>query len=399
MKRALPSNKLPLFLALLIVPLAVAGQNIGMGVYALILFAQIYARRAGKPWRALWAELKVPVSASVGYIVWGLFSCAMNPANPFAESSDFVWGYLSWALLPPVFFMAQDALSDEAAGKLEKALALVAAVMGAVAIAQLALGFKLEGSHFVPSIKRAQGFYSHPLTFAYVMLLFVPLGWIGVLKRPGNWAAWVIFAGGVAGVFASSSRTVQAMCVLAMVVETLAVARGRGRAIALGVIVVLGLAVGLTDNPMRERFLRTATETNYGGKSDYPDDRLAFWHVHWVMFSERPLIGHGENITTAYRTPYYEKLGLGGLERKFEAHNLYLQILVNTGIVGLALYLTWFGWALRRAWTVSRAVFTALVVYALASLTQNSFQDSEVRYALTLVVSGLFLAPARPPRA
>ncbi len=396
--------RLPLYLCLLIVPLAVAGQNIGAGVFGLILFARIYQRRRSLPLQQLWRDLRVPLLASAAYIGWGLVASALNPAVPFVESGSFAFGYLTWALLPPVFYLAQEPLDAKSARALQICLAVVAAVMGAVAVSQTLYGYKLAGSTFVPSIKRAQGFYSHPLTFAYVMLFFVPVGWIGVLRKPTDGASWVILAGGVVGVFASQSRTVQACCAAAVVVEALLFARGRARFVALAVIVALAAAVGLTDNAMKERFTRTVTG-NYDVRSGYKDDRLAFWDVHWTMFKERPLVGHGENITTAYRKPYYEKLGLGDFTRKYEAHDVYLQILVNTGIFGLILYLVWLGWAFRRAWDISREAvggrmaLTTLAVFAAASLTQNSFQDSEVRYALTLLVSALSLWPTPARRS
>lgn len=391
-------ERLPLYLALLILPLAVAGQNIGSGVFVLMLLAQIFWRRRELPICALWRGMKVPLVTSGLYVVWGLIASALNPAVPFADSGAFAFGYLYWMLLPPFFFLAQKPLEEQTARRLFICLAVVAAVMGAVAAAQTLCGFKLSGTHFVASSNRAQGFYSHPLTFAYVMLFFVPAGWLGILRRPTDSASWVVLIGGLAGVYASQSRTVQALCALAIVVEALVFAKGRARKFALVVIVALGATVALIDNPMKERFVRTVTES-YDVQSSYKDDRLAFWDVHWEMFKERPLLGHGENISTAYRRPYYEKMGLGDLARKFEAHNSYLQVLVNTGVIGLCLYLLWYGWLLRRAWQIAeselggRMAFTTLVVFGFASMTQNAFQDSEVRYALTLLVCALFLWP------
>lgn len=384
--------RLPLIIALLILPLAVAGQNIGIGVVGLMLFVQIFLRRKGLPLRELKSEIGGLFVVSVAYVAWGLLSSVLNPAAPFAQSGKFAYGYLLWILLPPVAFLAQERLDDRGLRQLQVALAVVSAVMGGVAVTQAAYGWKLAGAHVVATIGRAQGFYSHPLTFAYVVMLFVPVGWLGVLKRPRDGISWTILLGGLAGVYASQSRTVQAVVAAAMVLGALFAAKGRARVVAAGVIAALGIGVAVTDNPMKERFLRTVSG-GYDVKSErYADDRLAFWDVHREMFLERPLIGHGENISTAYRVPYYERLGLGALERKYEAHNTYLQIAVNGGLVGLAIFLMWFGLVFRRA-RGTPVAWHALLIFAVASLTQNSFQDSEVRFALTLLVTGLFLQP------
>ncbi len=391
-------ERLPLALALLILPLAVAGHNIGAGVYSLILLVQIFLRRSARPWRELWAEFKVPMGLSVAYVLWGMIASALNPAAPAFLGGSFAAGYVYWIVLPPLMFMAQARLDAKGARVLELVLAIVVAVMGSVAVAQAIFGFKLSGAHFVPSIKRAQGFYSHPLTFAYVCLFFVPVGWLRALRSPKDPVGWLITCGALAAVYASQSRIVQAATVIWMLAQALISARGRSRVIALVVMGLLATAALSTENRMRHRFLQTL-KGPYDAKSAYADDRLAFWDVHRTMFLERPILGHGENLNTAYRTKYYEALGLGDFERKYEAHNTYLQMAVNGGLVGLGLFLAWFAWHFRRAWRLSRESYGAkvalncMILLAFASLTQNSVQDSEVRYALTLLIAALWLTP------
>jgi O-antigen ligase len=163
--------------------------------------------------------------------------------------------------------------------------------------------------------------------------------------------------------------------------------------------VFLGLILA-TPNPVGERFRKTF-DGNFDVQSGYADDRLAFWDVHWTMLKERPILGHGMNTDTAYRTKYYEELGLGAMLKKYEAHNMYLQMAVNGGLVGLAAFLAWLGWNLRDAWRrrqshwAFKAAAFAWVALLVASVLQNSFQDSEVRYALTLLVAAQWLGKER----
>jgi len=141
--------RLPLILALLILPSAVAGHNIGTGVYGLILFAQMYLKRRRLPVQELWADMKVPLIASAAFIFWGLISSALNPAMPLRTSGSFAFGYLIWALLPVVVFLAQEPLDAKGLRAIKIAAAVVAAVMGTIAVSQASIGWKLQGSNFI----------------------------------------------------------------------------------------------------------------------------------------------------------------------------------------------------------------------------------------------------------
>lgn len=391
--------RIPLLLLLLLLPLAVAGHNIGTGVVALALFAQIYMRRRELPLAALARDFAAPLGLSLGFVALLALATVLNPGNLDKSWGSLIFGHAIWALLPPVVFLAQPPLSQADWRGLGRCLAFVTAVMGAVAVAQSVWGFRIQGAEFVAGPLRAQGFYSHPLTFAYVGLLLFPVGCVQVARRPKSVAAWGQFLGALAIVYASQSRTVQAVCFAVLALNVLYFAKGRIRLMLMGVAAVAILVVGVTDNPMRARFLSTLSG-GHDVRSGYADDRLAFWHAHWEMVKERPVLGHGDHLNTAYRARFYERIGLGGFERMYEAHNMYLQVLVNAGGVGLFVFLGWIGWYWRRSGQLARYGVggkIALETWAavlLAALTQNAFQDSEVRYAMTLLCTAIWMATA-----
>jgi O-antigen ligase len=162
----------------------------------------------------------------------------------------------------------------------------------------------------------------------------------------------------------------------------------------LAVVLLGGVLVAVTDNPIRQRFQEVVDRTDV--QTDYADDRLAFWQVNLLMWKERPLLGHGEGLGTEYRRPFYVQAGLGHLEKLYEAHNMYLQIAVNGGLVCLGIFLAWFAWYLGKSWRDRRSLggamaLQALAVFALGALTQNAFQDSEVRYTLSLLCTAVWL--------
>jgi O-antigen ligase len=69
--------------------------------------------------------------------------------------------------------------------------------------------------------------------------------------------------------------------------------------------------------------------------------RFDLWQTGWNMFIDRPLFGQGlgtyMNNYEKYQTPRPRPVGQGGL---WYAHNSYLQILAENGIIGLVSFLT-----------------------------------------------------------
>ena len=80
-------------------------------------------------------------------------------------------------------------------------------------------------------------------------------------------------------------------------------------------------------------------------------ERMAHWQAAWGMFNDRPWLGVGignyEPVYPAYSLPgWTEPLG--------HAHNYYLNIAAEAGLIGLAAYLVLWGAAFWQAWKVVR---------------------------------------------
>lgn len=63
-------------------------------------------------------------------------------------------------------------------------------------------------------------------------------------------------------------------------------------------------------------------------------DRTVMWSTGWAMFRDQPWLGHGINTFMANYQTY-----AGGSQWPAYAHNCYLQIAAETGIIGLASFL------------------------------------------------------------
>lgn len=394
----------PILLLLAAVPLGVAGQNAAAAVAGISCIIQLLRRPSALtevPGNGLWRRWRGwcanPIGLStliaVGIVLWIAIAGIYNPSHSRNSAVTFPSGYLLWIFLPPLVAAVYSPLSLKARSQLELALASIAMLMGLVAVSQYLWGWKLDDGHFVSAPTRAQGFYSHPLTFAYVSLLFLPYATASWVRNPLSGRAWALFGGSVLAVLASQSRTVQLIALVVIALNILM--RARHRYVLASLAFAGVLVIAMTDNPIQKKIAATLSG-GYDVRSGYPDDRLAFWHAHWEMFKERPIVGHGDDLNAAYRAPYYARIGLANFERQYEAHNMFLQVLINGGLVALAMFLAWWGVWLKAAWRWAPLAFETLLVLIFAGMTQNAFQDAEVRYVLTLVVAALALAIPLP---
>jgi len=141
-------------------------------------------------------------------------------------------------------------------------------------------------------------------------------------------------------------------------------------------------------------------------------DRSVMWNTGWAMFRDRPFLGHGINTFMANYSTY-----VGGNHWPAYAHNCYLQIAAETGVAGLAVFLSFLfflGSICRRALRREEAslppqlrelrpILTGLAAGGLAFLVQSAFDTNlyAVRQAvlfwtlagMVLGISGLLLKP------
>ena len=119
--------------------------------------------------------------------------------------------------------------------------------------------------------------------------------------------------------------------------------------------------------------------------------RQQIWRANWDMVQERPLTGWGYGNYKQFRGPFYERYPqYPQADRYSHAHNSFLQVWVDTGLLGLAAF-GWLVWTvLRRGWRAAAAqrdeplrslswgVWLGLVGFLLGGLTQYNLGDAEV---------------------
>lgn len=371
---------------ILVAPLGVAGQNIGIGL-AAVLFAVFSRNDQG---RSLKKGLSLPYSGQFTalslLLIVPILSATVIRGNA-REASGFLLGYL---LVLSVFYMALSLAKAPTNERfLLKLASVILAVIGLISLSQFLIGWKLDGIEIMHQIKRAQGFYSHPLTLAYAALIIVPTVMARLAAFPKDPKSIIMSLSTLVIVVTSQSITVIVLTAIISIVIAFKLLKPKHFAVLCAVGSIVGILAISVPNPISEKFQKVLSGERSDHETPYPDDRIAFWHAHWEMFEDAPLLGHGSGITRDMRRPYYEKIGLGSIERMYEAHNMYLQTAVEGGflaVMGLFSFLAWWWLTARSArflpsWMRIAAMHTPLA-FAAGGLTQNALQDSEVRYVL-----------------
>jgi O-antigen ligase len=150
---------------------------------------------------------------------------------------------------------------------------------------------------------------------AVLVLASLPVAILATMTR----AVWVSFAVTVSAlIFRSSNRTL------------------RRAGVALVLVAGVGLAVILATTELGCVLADRAQER---GPVEY---REAMYAGSWEMFLQRPLTGWGFNSMPA-ELPHHVS---AYTEKKLYPHNTFLELLVEQGVVGLAMYL----WLMRELW-------------------------------------------------
>ena len=155
---------------------------------------------------------------------------------------------------------------------------------------------------------------------AALLLTSLPLAILATMTR----AVWLSFVLSVAGLmFLSRNRNLRRVCA------------------AIAIMGILGLLIALSFDD-HERALSDRLEES--GPLDF---RQAVYLGGWQMFLEKPLTGWGVNQMPAELARHVS----GYREKELYPHNTYLELLVEHGIFGLALYfwLMWELWRLRKS--------------------------------------------------
>ncbi len=168
-------------------------------------------------------------------------------------------------------------------------------------------------------------------------------------------------------------------------------------------LAVAVLALGLMGSPKaRERFEESVKQGDlFVDETGGGDPRVITWKLALKTIWQSPIIGHGigaanlKLIENAKETQGAEIV----VERRLNFHNQYLQILGNTGIIGLALFLVWGFVLLRFGFQTEHWLFVlTLALMAISFLTESMLlRMAGARFLVFLLASMLCLIPDSKP--
>ena len=233
---------------------------------------------------------------------------------------------------------------------------------------------RLEGGQGDPN------FLAAGIAPAMILALAAFTGLRGSASRWWLMSALMILALGLA---ASESRG-GALAALAAIVAAVVVFKNRRMETMAVLAVVIGIAAAWFS--VSPSAWERVTDFDSGGSG-----RNELWQVAGRIVEDKPIAGVGLNNYQAVAADYVDQAGsLARLDlivdRAQEVHNAYLQLLAETGIIGLALLLTVAVGSLRAAWRAADRF------HALGDETAESLARGVVVALVALMAASLFIS-------
>jgi O-antigen ligase len=318
------------------------------GVGTLTRVIGFAAAAAALPrWRSF--RLNAVLAAALAFVAWSACTWfwSLDPAATIARVT-------TYAQLLVLFVLVSH---EQRTRALMLAYAAGAAVASTLTIARYSMGLQTYWKRYA-----APGF--DPNDLGITVAIAIPLALYAMPKWPGR-AAVVLF---VWAILLTASRT---SLIAACAALGLTALFWRGQRLAGPVLLLLMLsgAAFFAPEAARQRIATTTAEVTRGTLHQ----RTVIWKAGLRAWRARPLFGAGAG---AYPDAVLPLIGIPGRPgHEYVAHNVALSVLIETGLVGLALFgsiaclLALFVWVLPDAQRIVLAIAFAVWLAGAATLT------------------------------
>lgn len=223
---------------------------------------------------------------------------------------------------------------------------------------------------------------------AMILALALPMAWyLGMTSRRPllRWAYRAYLPVGLVALGLTGSRGGMLTSVVALMIVPLTMARlsaGR-RAVAITLLVISGaVAATFVPDTLIQRLATTGTEvTGEGGLSG----RYRIWRAGLKAFAQKPVVGWGTSSFRGATSPWM------GTQPKV-AHNSFLSVLVEEGIIGFVLFMTMF-WAVLlavlRLPQLERRFALVLLAALLVAMMPLTWEDRKSVWVILAILVGL----------
>ncbi len=373
---------------------SIAADNVGLGGLTLFFLPRLFTGR----WRP-----SVPAVVLVAFFAWNVVSAMGSPFR--ANALHGIANYWSWsAVLTASALPAAVRRRSNIFMAFMSVSAMASAVMAALEFFTGAdwpekLPFGAAQAGATP----AQAFFSHHLTYGGAITIagffLAGMALYGSERKAVKTLLWFAAAACGFGLLASEARTYWVAAPFAGAV----LLWGKGWkkvATAGGIMVVAGtLILALGPAALRQRALASFDTSNASVA-----ERIYLWASGIKMVEARPLLGWGagtyQEASPPFKAPYASRIhqpdGTTGFQTTCHAHNQYLMVAIQTGLVGLCLYAAFIVLSFRAVWRnpdkgIKFGVAAALTAFLLGGLFEYNGGDAEVA-TLIFFLLGLAMA-------
>ncbi len=234
------------------------------------------------------------------------------------------------------------------------------------------------------SMARYTAFGGNPNGLAAMMALSLPLAWFLANFWARGLFRWLSFAYlpvGILGIILTASRGGFITALVGLLIIPLTFRYlGRGHRFGVAVFIVLAgvLLYSLVPAANFERLAGTSTEISEGNVSN----RSQIWSAGLQLYTESPIIGTGTGSFTRAVEPI--------LGYSMPAHNAWLLVLIEMGIIGFILYVGNFIIVLiplLRLTGADRMLYLCLWLALVVSMLPSNVEDAQHVWALLIIMA------------
>lgn len=251
--------------------------------------------------------------------------------------------------------------------------------------------------YFFKHLERAQGFFSHSLTFGNVMSILSVMVFsfllIKLYKTKMEKFYYIFsFICFVFSVYLSGGRGALIFTVITLCIA-IAIKYGK-KGIYIGGIIILFFTIFAYfayNNPVINRRLHELANESYSNSMSSIGTRIALWKASYRIFLDHPIFGIGYGN---FRNVIKNYLDVPVLTTA-HAHNAYIQYLVLHGVIGLIALLFFFYKINKKLISCVKedviviSGLSIFIVFLLQGFIENNFYDSEVSMIFWFIIGSV----------
>lgn len=230
---------------------------------------------------------------------------------------------------------------------------------------------------------RAAAFFPHPMYLAGILVQLLPILFLASFSTTGNKTKYMIMAFiiGCIAILFNGTRGAWGALLVTICMAIFLYGKNIKKIVTYGIVVFIILTAIFHVVPKLNSRIDTVTDMKYQSNSE----RILMWESAWHMFQDHPLIGIGLGRYEYYYQNQYI-LPEAKEREQGHAHNNFIQLAAETGIIGLSSYCFMFGsflFSSLKDWlkmhNVSSLMFFSVTCGLLfQGLTETNFGNSVV---------------------